>query len=146
MATFNDIAVRQTLQADITAQQVAEADRMDFLPRHAGHRFLLVETTVYRMLEQLSTDYQGGYWDFYTLSNGGYFMAPTDPAQLRLCCDGNGYSGIVSAEAAGIIACSMALNRLSFQFEGDGLAEAFYQLRDFALAHPESAAIFGALD
>ena len=146
MTTQDDLYVPCVTPTAITAHQVAESERMDFLPRHVGRRFLLVETTVFRMLEKLSPDYQGGIWHFYTLSNGGYFMAPSDPEQLRMYCDGNGFSGTVSSEAAGIIACAMALSHLSFQIEGEGLTAAFYRLRDYALAHAEAASIFGALD
>ena len=130
----------------ITAQRVAEAERMDFLPRYAGRRFLLVETAAFRFLEQVSPDYHGGYWHFYTLSNGGFFLVPAGPTRFRLRCDGNGFSGMVSAEAAGIVACAMALSHLSCQFEEERLVDAFYQLRDFAATHIEASAIFGALD
>ena len=138
--------MEESLAGRVTAQRVREEERMQFLPRYAGKRFLLVETAVFRMLAQLSTEYQGGYWHFYTLSNGGFFLAPSAPAHYRLCCDGNGFTGMVSAEAAGLIATAMALSHLSCQFEEERLIEAFYQLRDFASGHAEASSIFRALD
>lgn len=146
MVPIDDIDALQTPMHVITSQRVADAQRMQFLPRHAGKRFLLVETAAFRFLEQMSPDYHGGYWHFHTLSNGGFFMVPSGPARYRLCCEGNGFSGMVSAEAAGIIACAMALSHLSCQFEEQRLIDAFYQLRDFASTHAEASAIFGALD
>ena len=146
MARMDDIDPVRTDEPMVTARQVAEADRMAFLPRYAGRRFLLVETATFRFLEQMSPDYQGGYWHFYTLSNGGFFMTPSGPGRLQLCCEGNGYTGTVSAQAAGIIATAMALSHLSCQFEEERLIDAFYQLRDFASSHAEAPAIFRALD
>lgn len=59
----------------------------------------------------------------------------------------NGYSGTVSGDAAGIIATLYALSHLAFRFEAVAvLSERFHQLREFALAHREAAAILAAID
>ena len=73
-------------------------------------------------------------------------MTPSSPWRLQLRCEGNGYTGTVSAQAAGIIATAMALSHLSCQFEEERLIDTFYQMRDFAFTHEEAPAIFKALD
>lgn len=49
---------------------------------------------------RLSEDYNGGFWNFYTLTNGGFYMAPAGDKRMRLEVDGNGFSGEMSADAA----------------------------------------------
>jgi Antirestriction protein len=44
---------------------------------------LTVERTVYDVLNELAPDYCGGYWHFYALSNGGFYMAPEQYYYLR---------------------------------------------------------------
>src|SRR3546814_6505276 len=63
-------------------------------------------------ISKLSADFTGAYWHFYTLSNGGFYMAPGDQPQYRLEWDGNGFSGDVSADAAGLIA-TLSIGRAS---------------------------------
>lgn len=64
-------------------------------------------------LDRLCADYHGGSWGFYTLSNGGAFMAPEGDERWSLFNGMNGNGVEMSAEAAGIIACLMAYNLLN---------------------------------
>src|SRR5699024_7866425 len=58
----------------VTATPVPEAERMQFLPRFFGRRYMLLgESLVYSWMHQLAPDYHGGFWDFYTLSNDAYY-------------------------------------------------------------------------
>jgi hypothetical protein len=133
--------VSQTIQA----RQVADGERIGTLPRHFGKHLLRVEDAVYGFLREFAADYSGGYWNFYELSNGGFYMAPEGPS-LRLSIESNGYEGEMSADAAGITVCLFALSHLSFQIRNDTIPRHFYQLRDFAVEHAESAAILAAID
>jgi hypothetical protein len=47
----------------VLAMLVAEAERLDFLPRHFGRQMMTFETAVYAQMRLLSTEYSGGYWD-----------------------------------------------------------------------------------
>ena len=132
--------------AQLMATVVADAARLDCLPRFFGARCVMVENTVFSMLESLSSDYHGGFWTFYELSNGGFYMAPNTDKPFHFFCDGNGFEGEVSADAAGIIACLFTFSHLSFAVENDRLSELFYLLRDYASEHPEASAIFMAID
>jgi hypothetical protein len=130
----------------ITAHRVDEPSRLDFLPTFFGRSFLLGEATVYGTLSSLSPDYGGGYWEFYTLSNGGRYLAPQADKTFRLSCQGNGFEGEVSADAAGVVATLMALNALAWKTHDPLFIDAFYLLREYALEHPEANRILQAID
>ncbi len=133
-------------QHKVVATLVPEAEREHFLYRQLGRSFLSFELSAYHYLELASEDYHGAVWDFYWLSNGGFYMAPRLPGCLRLCCFGNGFEGALSADAAGIYACAMAFSQLSFQVRDEELGRYFHLLRDFYAEHVEAAALFRALD
>ena len=135
----------------IAACLVADKTRLQFLPRHFGSRFLVRgEALVYAWLRRLCADYDGGFWRYYDLTNGGFYMAPDLPRTLCLEVDGNGFSGDLSADAAGIVATLFALGQLAAEAEGtdqaDALIDRFHYLRDFAGSHAEAGAIFAAID
>jgi hypothetical protein len=138
MTTVND-------STPITAARVLDEERMNTLPSHFGRHLLTVEDAVYAWLRELSGEYSGGYWHFYELSNGGFYMAPQCEF-LKLRVDGNGYDGRMSGDAAGIVACLFALSHLSFRIPSDMLSRHFQQLLEFAAAHREASAIFAATD
>ena len=139
----------QTALNLVTRELVPEARRMSVTGKYFGLHFpLQIEPTVYdisaRMAEE---DYQGGYWDFYTLSNGGFYMAPSGDDVYHVTCD-NLFEGDLSADALGITACLYAYSHLSFS---DGrfarvCACHYHRLREYMMEHPEVAAILGATD
>ena len=130
----------------VIAQQVEDSERMMALPRHFGQRLLAFEGAVYDFMRRFAPDYDGGYWQFYELSNGGFYMAP-DGRPFRVSIDTNGYEGEMSADAAGITVCLFACSHLSFRYsEDDVFADHFHLLREFAAEHAEASAIFAAID
>jgi hypothetical protein len=135
-----------TTNRTIDARWVPVHRRMPILPRYFGRHLIVAEATVYRSLESLCQDYSGGFWDFFELLNGGFYMAPCIDKRLRLQCAGNGFDGDMSADAAGIVACLMAFNTLLWQTREERFERLFYCLREFAGEHPEASAIFAAID
>ena len=134
-------------ESRIQVRKVPDAERLEFLPRHFGRQMLTVERAVYAHLGNLSPGYKGGYWDYYDLSNGGCFMAPSSPGGYRIKVDGNGFQGKLDAECAGIVATLFALSHLSMAYPHvQRLAERFHQLRDFACEHPDANLILAAID
>lgn len=130
----------------IKACRVAEQDRLDFLPRYFTPRWMLRgESLVYAWMERLSPDYQGGYWEFYTLSNSGFYLAPTGQ-EMRLIVEGNYFDEVVLADVAGIIATLFALNDLACETGHDRIIDLYYSLLDFAREHPEEGSIMRAID
>ena len=62
-----------TKPEEIVATLVDDENRLDFLPTFFGPRFMLHgETLIYAWMRKLCSAYNGGYWKFYTLSNGAW--------------------------------------------------------------------------
>lgn len=134
-------------QKVILANLVADEKRIDFLPEFFGADLMLVgENYAYVWLSRLSKDYKGGYWNFYKLSNGGFYMAPAVPGKIEIIGFGNFYEGMVSADAAGIIATLFALGCLLEQFPAQRFIDLYHQLREYAYHHPECREILAAID
>jgi len=130
----------------ITKTVVAENERLNFLPKYCGKHFMQYENAVYSLMDRASTDYSGGLWQFYTLSNGGFFMALDQEEKLKMEWEDNYYQGSMSAEAASISVNLMALSHLSCQLSSEKLGEHFHELREFALDHAEEGQIFAFID
>ncbi len=138
----------------ITSQIVPEAERMDYVNKLFGIKYVLqLEPTVFRFAEYLAApEYNGGYWQFYSLSNGGFYMAPRSKAAegdtiYNVSCD-NGFEGQMTADALGITACLYSFSNLAF---GDGVfaetcANHYHWLREFAMDHAEVRSILRAID
>ena len=75
----------------LAAVLVDDEHRLDFLPTYFGPRLMMRgEALVYGWMRRLAEGYNGGFWNYYTLTNGGFYMAPV-LGRLRLEVDGNGY-------------------------------------------------------
>jgi hypothetical protein len=134
-------------ESRIQVSRVPDAGRLDFLPRHFGRHMLVVERAVYAHLAQLCPDYHGGYWEYLELSNGGCFMAPAAHQSYRILVEGNGFTGKLDAECAGIVATLFTLSHLSMAHPTiERWAERFHQLRDFACEHPDGNLNLAAID
>ena len=104
----------QTLHTTVTRELVPEDRRTAIAERYFGIHFpLKLEPVIYGITERMANEYNGGYWDFYLLSNGGFYMAPSTDAVFHVTCD-NMFEGDLSADALGITACLYAYSHLSF--------------------------------
>jgi hypothetical protein len=131
-----------------TTTPIPESGRMEFLPKLFGPSLMIIgENSVYTFMDNLCSDYHGGFWRFYETEDGVLYMAPDGPARMKLAWDGNGFEGEVSSDAAGIIATLFALSHMSMAFRGaEHLAEHYHRLLDFAAEHEDSRTIFAAID
>ena len=133
----------------ITCTLVPERQRVNHTARLFGAHFpFRLEPTVYGWAERLSPDYRGGYWHFYHLDNGSFFMAPASDQDFSLSSP-NGFTGRLSPEAFGIVICLLAYSQLCFGTPSGftaTCAEHFHGLRRYALGHPEAKAILTAID
>ncbi|WP_404273463.1 antirestriction protein [Yersinia similis] len=134
----------------LTASVVPDEQRLRFWPQYFGAipQWILLEPRIFAWLDRLCTDYSGGIWQFYTLSNGGAFMAPEDDdgEKWALFNSMNGNGAELSAQAAGIAACLMAYSHHACRTECDAMTEHYYRLRDYALQHAECRAIMSIID
>jgi hypothetical protein len=135
--------------APVTRHLVLEDQRLSVTAELFGTHFpLQLEPAIYGITERMAEDYHGGYWHFYTLDNGGFYMAPEGDQVLAVSCD-NYYTGVLSADALGIVACLYAYSHCSFsQNEAFGrlCARHYHLLREYMFEHKEVAAILGAID
>lgn len=148
MSAINQCQTEITSEASqevlVTATKVADDDRLDVLPRHFPKSFLKFENLVYNMTEHVCSDYQGGFWEFYELSNGGLFMAPQSDNEWQVSVPGNYFEGSVSSQVLGIISSLFALNALAHTDEL--AADKYYQLLDHVRSHPDQGVIYRAID
>ena len=132
----------------IARERVPDAQRCNHTADLFGAYFpLQLEPFVFSMASRLSDDYGGGYWQFYRLDNGGFYMAPDSDGQYQVISE-NGWEGFMSADAFGITVCLYAYSQLSF---GSGpfaeiCAQHYLWLRGYMLEHPEARVILGAID
>ena len=129
----------------IHVRRVPPQSRLQSLPKHFGKYTLVFESAVYLFAHQLCPAYDGGYWHMNELGNGGLYMAPAH-GPVRLHVEGNGFEGVLSADAAGIVFCLFACSHLSFQFPDPTFTQHFHWLGDFACEHPERSLIIAAID
>lgn len=136
-------------QIIINRQQVSDKSRIQHAADLFGIRFPLnIEPAVYSIAGNIATEYNGAYWEFYALSNGGFYMAPSSDQSYQVSCD-NGYEGKLSADALGITACLYAYSHLSFTANpafAEICANHYHWLRAYMLEHPEASLILNAID
>ncbi len=132
----------------ITRQQVSDDQRISITVDLFGVYFpMRLEPFVYAMTSKLSDDYGGGYWQFYSLSNGGFYMSPDSDGRFQVICE-NGHECLMSADALGITACLYAYSHLSFGDDdfSETCARLYHLLREYMLDHQEARSIFAAID
>ncbi|HDU5898955.1 TPA: antirestriction protein [Klebsiella quasipneumoniae subsp. quasipneumoniae] len=137
-------------QAAITASPVSDELRICFWPQHFGSipQWITLEPQIFGWMGRLCADYSSGVWSFYTLSNGGAFMAPESEHDEKwtLFNSMNGNGAELTSKAAGMVACLMAYNHHACRTEYDSMTEHYYLLRDYALDHPECSTIMHLID
>lgn len=128
---------------------LTEGERINSSANHFGDNFpFRIEPTVYTFARQLSVDYTGGYWHFYELDNGCFYMAPDEDTPFQVSAE-NGYSGTMSADAFGLTVCLYAYSNLSFTDNeelADTVTEQYHLLREYIFEHPGVRDILRAID
>ena len=130
----------------VTRHRVPEDQRVAVTAALFGPHFpLQIEPVVYSIAERMAEDYGGGYWQFYTLSNSGFYMAPDEDRSFDIKCQ-NYFTGTLSSDALGVVCSLYAFSHLSFA--GDFYfarlcARHFHQLRSYAMDHGEAGPFCG---
>ncbi|HBC7422231.1 MAG: antirestriction protein [Serratia proteamaculans] len=136
----------------LTARGVPNHRRPHFWSQHFGTipQWITLEPHIFGWMGRLCANYPGGFWRFYTLSNGGAFIAPeadgdqNEPWTLFNSLNGNGAD--MNADAAGIAVCLLVYSHHACRTECDAMTEHYYRLRDYALQHAECQAIMRIID
>ena len=129
---------------------IPDEQRINFWPQHFSSipQWITLEPRIFAWMDRLCDEYSGGIWSFYTLSNGGAFMAPdADSDDKWYLFNGmNGNGAEMSSEAAGVAVCLIEYSHHACRTECDAMTEHYYRLRDYALQHPESSSILRIID
>ncbi len=129
---------------------VSEDARLEFYPARFGKYYLAAENLVYVHAKRFVKGYQGGFWNYYTTSNGAFFVALDTANKLHLVIPENYTSEHMSAEAAGITLTLFVLSRFANaripQAESERFIDGYHKLREFAVSHAEASAILTAID
>ncbi|MCG8382909.1 MAG: antirestriction protein [Gammaproteobacteria bacterium] len=130
----------------VTSKKIAETDRLNFLSRHLGKLCVEVEQYVYKLADMYVKDYNGGYWEFYELSNGGFYIAQNEAELIKFENQDNYFETVADANTIGMVLTLFTLSELSFKYPEGLLAEKFHLLRDYALDSEHGAIIAKAID
>ena len=137
------------INSSITRNKISNNLRIKHTADIFGIRFPLnIEPAIYSITGSIATEYNGAYWEFYSLSNGGFYMAPSSDSQYQVSCE-NGFEGKLSADALGITACLYAYSHLSFSSNAafaEMCANHYHRLREYMLEHVEARSILRAID
>ncbi|MCJ1843781.1 antirestriction protein [Klebsiella quasipneumoniae subsp. similipneumoniae] len=143
------------LNIQLPESEVVKACRINTREREAFWRVYFgavpgwerMEAHIFGLMNEICEVYQGAFWKFSKLTNGGAFIWPEmSETSVRMFNPHNGNEAELSPEAAGIAVCLMAYSIWSFKTESPVLLEYFYQLRDYAIQHPEQAQILRLID
>ena len=134
----------------VSKTQCTLGQRLYFLPHYLGRAHAVFQNCLFYLAKQFLEPYDGGYWEFYHLSNGGFVMALDDDNTITVNSP-NGSSASVDAETASIVVCLMTLSDLSFNLQTDSdelhkVVTSFHALREFALEHTNSNTILKLVD
>jgi hypothetical protein len=117
----------------ITRKQVLVTNRIQSTAKLFGKHFICIEGLVYDISGNFAVN---SYWQFYLLSNGGFYMAPDNDDSSKI-------------DALGIAVCLYVFGHLRAA-SNDRLAEIcasqFHLLMNYVLERPEAADILGAIN
>ncbi len=83
----------------------------------------------------------------WEVSNDAFFMVhPAIDEGYKLSIDSNGFEGVLSAHAAGVVACLFAYCHVWEITGDDRFAKLYHALREYALTLDEYSLIFQAID
>jgi len=138
--------LEQSSGGPIQARHVSEDDCKPLMERHFGPLKNVVIVDVYWQMRETCIDYSGGSWQFYELSNGGFYMAPISDTRFRVHIQETAFDGSLTADAVGIVACLTALSVLALGGNSqEVIATHLGALRAFAAEHVECTMIFAAI-
>lgn len=122
-----------------------EEKRMEFYPTFLPKHGMVFESMVFRYMEEYCKPYKGGYWNFYTLSNKGFYIGLRRDSTLQVENHLNYFSQEMSVDAASIGVNLLAL--CDCASKGDrSIINAFQHLREYAKIHPEGHLILRFID
>ena len=130
----------------IIASIVPSHLRARTLPTRFPRLYLTFEMSVFNYMSTFSKSYGGGYWEYFDLSNGGFYMSLQSSKSFLVEITSNDFTGTMSADAASLVVNLFVYCQLANRHKFDYLIKGFHALRQFSLTHPESTLILSAID
>ena len=141
----SDMTTTQHATPAVISTQVPEHRRMSCVFRSFGRYAVYVEQYAQDVMRESCTAYSGGYWDYFELSNNGFYMAPTGVDRYSVSRS-NYFEGELSAQAVGLMVSLAGIMTAWGKYEVDFLALRYESLLDYARSHAEWSLIRQALD
>lgn len=135
----------------VTKKLLTGPSKLSALPKYFGPCFMQFEARVFNLMRHYCPDYSGGDWNYYNLSNGGFFMSVKKDARLQIIQPDNHFEEMMSPEAASVGINLYAINQLQWSEDlSEGLKvklQGLYEkLEVYAGQRDESGIIFRFLD
>lgn len=147
------MCIEQTERQVITATVVDEAKRLEMLPKYFKSLMGIVEHKCYRMADFLSTEYEGAYWEFVELSNGGFFMYPAVSGEkIKIDADVGMIYGEqeMSQVGFGLVVALFTYSHLAEAMTEDNrrnmLLQQYHKVMEYAREHEDFWLILKAID
>lgn len=131
---------------EISRRLVPTDQRLSIFPKYFQGAFSHFEAFIFNWMERICLSYRRGYWEMYELSNGAFYMAPAADERFDALCSGLGQTVELSADAAGVVVCLLAVNQLAKHIDDDHYFDLYHRLRDYAAEHAEAGNIFRIVD
>lgn len=137
----------------IFATKVPVRERMRCFAGLFEDHFIDTENAVYSFAENIVVGYRGEFWDFYRLSNGGFFISPrkallydvmTSFANQQKCFIKD-FRGEMSARATGLVVCIYAYEFMTKRTSDPVFEAQSWLLKEYAVQHPERTKIMAAI-
>ena len=121
-------------------------DRPNILMNYFGSLFLTVELTTFSLADYFIDEYHGGSWNFFSLSNGGFYMAFKHEGSVNFNNQNNLFCESIDPEIASIIINLYAISAVVSESRDKILQTRYQQLYQYAMELPEANLIYRALD
>ena len=134
----------------VACKLVPEVQRIAVAASLWGPRWpIQVEPTCWNLAEKLAPDYPGGLWNYFEISNNGFFAAPAETESFTIGSN-NYFSGVLAPELFGVVVCLLTYYHLSFAGDWEKFprlcARHHHLLRQYAMGLPAVADILRAID
>lgn len=122
--------------------------RLLMQPKYFGpiRQAIATEKAIFDWMGRLCATYNGGYWEFYELSNGGFVMLIDSDKPIAVHWAENYIDLTMSLRSACITACLFAYVQLHEKTADDRFADLYQRLLQFAMECPESQLIRRVID
>lgn len=130
----------------VLSTKVGPDRRLNVLPHYFPHSFLIVENSVFGFTDKVCKNNSAALWEFYELSNGGFYMSPRQAGLMDFINPfGNPFKCQMSADALGITACLFVYSKLAAEHPEAGFDDFYWHLFEYARVHNEATVILAAI-